>query len=147
MKVNFAHICDYASISREGKLSAMGIFDNIGVRSVPATHPALYLAFQIEMQVAEFDRPFKLEVRLATEDGQVMMRTQAEGRINASKAPKAGTPVRIPQIMALGGLSLPKFGRYAFDIFINDDLKTSAAFDVIQGPAGKVEPPPSEPQA
>ncbi len=42
-KLNFSFICDYASVSREGKLSIMGIFENINARVFPVHHPLMYV--------------------------------------------------------------------------------------------------------
>lgn len=41
--LNFSFLCDYASVSREGKLSMNGIFENINVQSFPAQHPSMYV--------------------------------------------------------------------------------------------------------
>jgi hypothetical protein len=41
LKLNRFETCDYALTSQEGKLSIMGIFDRIFVRSLPAQHPSM----------------------------------------------------------------------------------------------------------
>ena len=41
--LNFSFLCDYASVSREGKLSMNGIFENINVQTFPAHHPSMYV--------------------------------------------------------------------------------------------------------
>lgn len=128
MKVTFAHICDYASISREGKLSAMGIFDRINVLAVPASHPLFYLAFEIELRPAELGQPFKLGLKLVDVDGGKILETEAEVRFEGT--PESPNSLKIPQIVAFGGMPLQRAGRYSFDIFINGDHKRAAVFDV-----------------
>jgi len=148
VKINFVHICDYASVSREGKLSTMGIFDTIHVQSLPAMHPLLYLAYEIEMRPAEVGQNFKLGIKLVDADGKVMMQTEAQATAGAVAPLQAGSVLKIPQLLALGGMPLPRAGRYSFDIFINDDHKTAATFDVVMGggpvagtPGGPALPP------
>ncbi len=46
-KLNFSFLCDYASVSREGKLSMNGIFENINVRSFPTHHPLMFIVTNI----------------------------------------------------------------------------------------------------
>jgi len=41
LKLQRFETCDYAMISQEGKLSIMGIFDRIFVRSLPVNHPSM----------------------------------------------------------------------------------------------------------
>lgn len=46
-KLNFSFLCDYASVSREGKLSMAGIFENINVRTLPTHHPLMFIVTNI----------------------------------------------------------------------------------------------------
>ena len=47
-KLNFSFLCDYASVSREGKLSMAGIFENINVRALPTHHPLMFIVTNIK---------------------------------------------------------------------------------------------------
>ncbi len=46
-KLNFSFLCDYATVSREGKLTMAGIFENINVRSFPTHHPLMFIVTNI----------------------------------------------------------------------------------------------------
>ncbi|MFH1062823.1 MAG: hypothetical protein V1747_08105 [Candidatus Omnitrophota bacterium] len=46
-KLNFSFLCDYASVSREGKLSMNGIFENINVLQLPTHHPLMFIVANI----------------------------------------------------------------------------------------------------
>lgn len=46
-RLNFSFLCDYASVSREGKLSMNGIFENINVRKFPTHHPLMFIVTNI----------------------------------------------------------------------------------------------------
>ncbi len=64
-KLNFSFLCDYASVSREGKLSMAGIFENINVRSLPTHHPLMFIVTNIR-GVSNQD---KFTCRLILNDG------------------------------------------------------------------------------
>lgn len=128
MNVTYAHICDYASISREGKLSAMGIFDRIYVPAFPGVQNLMHLAYELELRPAELRQPFDLTIKLVNQDGAVLVEMAGRGSIDAQV--QAGTPLRVPQILALGGVPLPQAGSYSLDIFINGDHKYAVTFFV-----------------
>jgi hypothetical protein len=71
--------------------------------------------------------------------------TEALGKIAVATTPPGGV-LHIPQLIAFGALPLPRAGRYSFDIFVNDDHKRSAPFDVAMatgtatGEAGGLRP-------
>ncbi|MCP4650519.1 MAG: hypothetical protein GY853_10625 [PVC group bacterium] len=46
-KLNFSFLCDYAMVSREGKLSMNGIFENINVRKFPTHHPLMFVVANV----------------------------------------------------------------------------------------------------
>ncbi|MFH2137354.1 MAG: hypothetical protein ABII88_02455 [Candidatus Omnitrophota bacterium] len=46
-KLNFSFLCDYAMVSREGKLSMNGIFENINARSFPTHHPIMFIVANV----------------------------------------------------------------------------------------------------
>lgn len=75
MTIKFALICDYASVSQDGKLSTMGIFDT---HSIPSVHGSMHLAFMFELHPAELGHQFKLKVKLVDDKGQSLMRTDRE---------------------------------------------------------------------
>ena len=46
-KLRFSFLCDYALVSREGKLSMNGIFENINIRSFPSPHPIMFVVANV----------------------------------------------------------------------------------------------------
>lgn len=131
MKVNFAHLCDYATISREGKLSVLGIFDHMQAASVPVVHPQLYLVFEVEISSAELEQDLRLRVELRDADGAIALQVKATFRVQGQAS--VGERPRIPQVMPLVGVQLKKFGAHQFSIFLNDDHKADIQFEVRQG--------------
>jgi hypothetical protein len=131
--VPFVHICDYASVSLEGKLSVMGIFNRILATAVPIVHGMMYLAFEVELNYAEGNRPFKIEFQLVDADGNKLVGAESSGLAQGTF--KIGDKPHFPQVIGLGGLIFPKLGVYSFNIFLNGELKGQAAFDVVPAPA------------
>jgi hypothetical protein len=128
MKVTFAHLCDYATISREGKLSVLGIFGAVNVPVLPKTHPMMYLVFEIEFSTAEFDRDLKFEVKVADADGGPIAAIQGKFRIGGKIV--AGETPKVPQVLPLANLPIAKAGNYQFSIFLNDAHQMDVPFAV-----------------
>ena len=128
MDVTFAHLCDYASISREGKLSVMGIFSQINAAAVPLVHPQAYLAFELEANYAEVGKPFTIDIEIVDEDGAGAVRVHADGVIQTPAPAKPGEKPRIFQFLTFNNLKLNKFGTYNINLFINQRLARQLEF-------------------
>lgn len=145
MDVRFAHLCDYASISREGKLSVMGIFSNINVGELPARHPFMCLAFELELSYAEFGRKHTVEIKGVDADGGNQFLTmKGEMVINAPEQPRRGERPRIGQIMQLHNMQFKRTGAHDIHIFVNGDLKQTVTFLITrrERPTRAPETPP-----
>ena len=60
VKLNFAHICDYASFG-DGKLNILGIFKSINTKKLPAIHPQLAIVTNISIDKGvEYEEIIKL---------------------------------------------------------------------------------------
>ncbi len=132
MKIQFAHLCDYATVSQEGKLSILGIFTNINVRTFPATHPQMYLAFDLEMRTVEASRPMALEIHLVDADGEKLFEMKGRGQFKVAEGAtdKPGATMRISQIMAMSGITFKRPGAHEINIFLNDSLAYTVSFQI-----------------
>lgn len=140
MEVPFVLTCDYASISDQGKLSALGIFETMLVASVPAVHPVLYLAFELSLSASEVNQPFQLSVKVVDADGGTVLSVSGELKVEGQARP--GHSVKIPRVIAINMMPIRETGRYAFDIFINNHRMNGTAVDVVlAGKADGSQPP------
>ncbi len=132
MKISFAHICDYATVSREGKLSVLGIFTNINVAKFPATHAQMYLAFDLEMKAVEADREMQLEIHLVDADGEKIFELKGSGQFQTPEgaSAKPGVSVRSSQIMAMNGMKFKRPGAHEINIFLNGSLAYTVSFNI-----------------
>lgn len=128
MRVSFAHICDYASVSREGKLSVNGIFSFIGAQTFPVQHPLLYLVFELDLSSSELNAEYECKVKLQGPDGPEIFSATLKFRVGGSARP--GERPKVPQIIPIGGLILPGPGMHQFSIWVNGAHKFDVPFVV-----------------
>ena len=119
MEIPFVHVCDYAIVSQDGKLSVMGIFGVINAPKMPVVHPQLFLAFELSFDYAEIGRDFKYEIQIVDEDGRKIWGIEAGGAIQTQTPPKPGERPSVGQIVAIQNLRFDKFGSYDVNIFTN----------------------------
>jgi len=134
IKIPLAVIADSANVSREGKLNILGIFQNIGASTVPATHPqsSLILTFEGERGDANSEHPIKIQ--MVNADGEVMMNIEASLRFNM---PPAGEhSVLAHQIFQFANITFPRFGTYDLNIFVNNEVRKTVSLNVLE-----VKPP------
>ena len=58
--IEFALFCDYASLSMDGKLNLVGIFERILSEKTPATHPQMYVVSKILIPNGKHNITFSL---------------------------------------------------------------------------------------
>ena len=144
MKVTFFHLCDYAILSSDRKLSVMGIWSRINARKLPYVLPQVFLAFEIELNYAELGRPLKIEVKGVDADGKPSFGAEMEMTFGSAQA-KPGDKPRIGQVIKLHGLQFVRDGAYDINVFINGNLVHQEGFEVRLLPQKPPPPPPGTP--
>jgi len=137
VNVTYGFLCDYATVSHEGKLSILGIFSDISVRDLPARHPQAFLAFELAFSYAEINAQFPLRIECVDEDGRKIF--QADGQAQLTGHAKPGQRPRIVQALQLNDLTFERAGRYDINIFVNNELKRTIEFTVTARPAATEE--------
>lgn len=54
IKLNFLHVCENAFVAQDGKLSIIGIFNQIKAPNFPAAHPKLSIVSSISGAVGDY---------------------------------------------------------------------------------------------
>jgi hypothetical protein len=139
VNVTYGFLCDYATVSQEGKLSILGIFSDISVGEMPARHPQAFLAFELEFSYAEVNAEFPLRIECVDEDGRAVFK--ADGQAQLSGHAKPGQRPRIVQALQLNDLTFEQAGRYDINIFVNNELKRTIEFTVTTRPPDEEEIP------
>ena len=130
MNVTFAVLADFASVSADGKLNIMGIFDEVTPGSFPAQILSTYLVAHYEADVTEVDRPRRIRVELVDPDGNKLFSVEQSITIPRQPPPRLGGSFN--HIARFAVLQFPAAGDYQFAILIDDDHKKSIRLRVNQ---------------
>ncbi|KXK14562.1 MAG: hypothetical protein UZ15_CFX003003006 [Chloroflexi bacterium OLB15] len=123
MEVPILLVADYANETSNGKLNVMGIFTNIYASSFPTIHPQLFLVTQITASPAEYNRKFRLGIKLLDDDAMNTL-ANIETEVQVPNG-QQGELIRINFMIGLANLLFPKPGTYEFCILIDNDQKAT----------------------
>src|SRR5258708_7624665 len=115
-------LCDYAFHDIGRKMCLIGIFDKIFVPSVPATHHQAALAVRLVGEPKE-KVSFKVEITRPPEAGGGTV-ANLGGEVELAEAGTGEIQFN------MGGLPLPDYGLYAFNVYLGDQLAKTAGFTV-----------------
>jgi hypothetical protein len=130
MEVKLSLLSDYASVSLEGKLSILGIFEQINPPILPLAIPLMYLVTMFEASPVESNSTKQLRIVLAGADGAEVL--TIEQTLTVPPAPIPGKPVLMNHVVALAGVEFRKSGDYAFHILVGGEEKKRAPLFVNQ---------------
>lgn len=126
-KVNFCHLCDYASFAENGKINIMGIFQNIASTKLPVVHPQMFVVLSTTFGTENVKKESVVLKR--KEDGFIMLTQEfpLEEKIQDEKR-KVASLVLIGQ---LNMLSFDKDGDYVFEIYLDDEKIGEAPLEIL----------------
>lgn len=114
VKLNFAHICDYASFGEGGKLNILGIFKNINAVKFPVIHPQMFIIVNISVNTAG---TYKEIIKLVKEEDGSEIIKPFEFNLTTNEANS--------ELGIFGQINNVKFeieGKYKFKIYVNNNL-------------------------
>ena len=117
MNVKLAVLADFASITREGKVNILGIFDQMQAARLPAGVPIFYIVVVYEAGPAEAGQEKDTAIVLTDEDGAPKARIEQKVKVEAPPFP--GSRRTINQVNGISGLRFEKAGVYQFAILVN----------------------------
>ncbi len=112
-------LCDYALTAQDGKISAVGIFSQINVNRLPATHGRCFIVAILEATPGEHELSFQV----VAPSGTATLQQAPRIRINV---PPTATTANI--VADLKGMRLEEIGRYRIEVRSGDALLGSAPF-------------------
>lgn len=127
--IKHAVLADYAMVSKDGKLSIIGIFERLFSAKCPVVHPQMCLVLSFEADVSDAGRTHRLEFQLIDEDGNVQF---GFGGDMVVAAPPSGQNSRFNHIVNLNNISFKDFGSYEFKVLIDGEVRTGVALKVVQ---------------
>ncbi len=118
----YSVLCDDVRREDNGKFILLGLFETVGAREFPATHPTLFVVNGWIGGVGAF----KQFSRVLDPEGQEIARDQETAFQLASLKSRHSVIARF------SNLELPQAGEYAVEVLLNGDLKVRYSLVVEQ---------------
>lgn len=117
MQVGFALLAEHVTESRDGKLSLIGIFDEIRSGFVPVSFPRIFAAIRLEARVSE-GTEHTVQLVIVDEDGHEVVNKSPSFPVRlVPRGPAA--PMSAEIITELVGVNFSRFGDYEFNVFVD----------------------------
>ena len=137
MNVKMSVLADFASITREGKLNILGIFDEINPNSLPTALPIFYIVVVYDAGPAEVGSSKRTALVLHDADGVVKARL--EQSLTVQPPARAGRRTTMNQVHGVVQFPFDSEGDYQFAILINEQEEGTISL--------RVNPPTEEAHA
>ena len=114
-------LCDYALTAQDGKISAIGIFSQINVARLPATHGRCFIVAILEAEPGTHELTFQV----IGPSGQPSLPQAPRLRI---EVPSNATTANI--VADLKGMRIGEIGRHRIELRTGDQLLGSSPFSI-----------------
>jgi hypothetical protein len=114
-------LCDYALTAQDGKISAVGVFSQITVSRMPATHGRCFIVAILEAAPG----PHELTIQVISPSGRPTLQQAPRLRI---QVPPTATSANI--VADLKGMRLEEIGRHRIELRAGDRVLGSTPFTV-----------------
>lgn len=114
-------LCDYALTAQDGKISAIGVFSQINVGRLPATHGRCFIVAILEASPG----PHELTLQVMSPSGKPTLQQAPRLRI---EVPANATTANI--VADLKGMKIEEIGRHRIEVRSGADMLGSAPFNV-----------------
>ncbi len=131
MHIDFAVLADYALIDQHGKLSVLGMFQNVWVPRFPAVHLRTHLVLRVRGLRTEIGS-HKITIRFVDEHGTEHL--GGEGTVEFGEPPAGVTQLEAGAVLVFD-VPLPHPGSYWFDIAIDGAPEVRVALVAGQSPS------------
>jgi hypothetical protein len=121
LELNTLLLCDYALTAKDGKISAVGIFSQINVARLPASHGRCFIVAILEASAG----PHELSLQVVSPSGRQTLQQAPRLRI---EVPPTATSANI--VAELKGMRLEEIGRHRIEIREGDRMLGSSPFTV-----------------
>ncbi|MBA2264116.1 MAG: hypothetical protein H0W10_05605 [Chloroflexi bacterium] len=114
-------LCDYALTAQDGKISAIGVFSQINVARLPATHGRCFIVAILEASPG----PHELSFQVISPTGKPSLQQAPRLRI---EVPPNATTANI--VADLKGMRLEEIGRHRIEVRSGDQILGTSPFTV-----------------
>lgn len=121
IKLHTLLLCDYAITAQDGKISAVGIFSQINVVRMPASHGRCFVVAILEASPGAHE----IGLQVIAPSGKPTLQNAPRLRIDV---PPTATSANI--VADLKGLRLEEVGRHRIELRAGDDVLGTSPFNV-----------------
>jgi hypothetical protein len=121
LALNTLLLCDYALTAKDGKISAVGVFSQINVARLPASHGRCFIVAILEASPG----PHELSLQVVAPSGKQTLQQAPRLRI---EVPPTATSANI--VAELKGMRIEEIGRHRIEIREGDRVLGSSPFTV-----------------
>jgi hypothetical protein len=121
LALNTLLLCDYALTAQDGKISAVGVFSQINVARLPASHGRCFIVAILEASPGQHE----LSLQVVAPSGKPTLQQAPRLRI---QVPPTATSANI--VAELKGMRLEEIGRHRIEIREGDRVLGSSPFTV-----------------
>ena len=114
-------LCDYALTAQDGKISAIGVFSQINIARLPATHGRCFIVAILEASPGAHELAFQVVSPTGKQTLQQAPRLRIE-------VPPTATTANI--VADLKGMRLEEIGRHRVEVSSGDQVLGSSPFTV-----------------
>lgn len=125
MKLRFSLIADFANVTSDGKLNALGITDRLFASHFPAIHRELYVLNSLETE-PEDDPEVMVQVYVINPDGRTI--AEIEGRITL----EPGRKQVINQVHCFRDLHFVSPGAHQVNLMLNGEVVCELQLELVQ---------------
>ena len=112
-------LCDYALTAQDGKISAIGVFSQINVSRMPATHGRCFIVAILEATPGQHELSFQI----TGPSGRNVLQQSPRLRI---EVPPSATTANI--VADLKGMRIEEIGRHRIEVRAGDEVLGSTPF-------------------
>lgn len=120
-KLEFAHICEFASLQKNNRPTAAGIFSRVVVEDLPSTINRFHLIAQFE---SEGEGSAEIKVKLLDPEKENIK--ELKNKISAT-----GSGRKSGMILDFSNMKVDHEGTYSIKIYINDEEVKSLPINII----------------
>lgn len=129
MKVDFCAMADAANTTSAGKLNLLGVFDRIGVQSLPAVHKQMALVLRLRVEYADAGEEHAVRLTLENPDGGKLVDLEGATRVGDVEP---GTFSHANQIFNLRDLRFREEGVHRFRVWLDGELAAEQPLSVVR---------------
>lgn len=123
-------LAEYASVSMNGKLNVLGIFDQISSATFPTGIPILYVVVSFSVGAAEFNIEKTVQIILHDADNTELLRSEQSAKV--PKPALAGIRGTLNVVSGFAGLGFMAPGMFQFSAVVDGRTEKTIPLYVTQ---------------